>query len=916
VAVDVAPHSIDWNRFKRDIADEVKAATGRDLTISGTLDLALLPTPHLKADGVRLSNLAGAAVLDMARVKSLRIDVRFWPLLSGRIEAATVRLVEPVIELERLTDGRVNWDLAPAQRSSESPADIEFAIDRLVIVDGTAIYRDAAAKQIERADQVNAEISAASLAGPFRVNGKLAALGVPASIDARIGALGSDRPIPVSLRIGISTLTFEFGGTLSDAQTKPRLEGKVKGTSENLARALSDLALPKGLARPVLLAADLKATQESAVLDSIDLELGDLRARGKAKIAFDAVPRIEGNLAVNRLVLAPWLEPQGRARPGDAGEFVLPSNIAAKLDLAVQLLEADGGPYRDLKLSAALAKGEVQLSDAALRTPGGGTVSLNGTLLARRGQPYFDGALEAKFDHLRGFLEALKVDVADVSADRLLKASLAAKAKSDGDKVEILDIDGKLDSHNLRGGIVMQLGPRLGIGATIDAERLDLDAYLAPKNSSGLTKRTSGGAGSFDANVRARIASLGVGGTEAHGFAFDGTLQGGTITVREASVREIFGAAVKLSGTITKIDTGTPSFAIERLEARHGMNRFTGSGRLDLGGPRPKLTARLGVGDLVLDFQGSASGARWPRDTFDLSALDALDADLVIEGNTATHAHWKVEQPRVSLTLKDRAVELTEFSGRLFDGTFRLSGTLAPGEVPEWRTKLLVDRANLVAAFFGTGQNAIDLVAGNISLDADLRASGQSAWDLVSSSSGAARVWVRDGVMKGFDLPSMSRRLASVNDPFDLLGLESALAGGQSNIEALEGNFEIADGVIRAKDRDLVMLAPAGEGVITGGADVANWTMYSALEFRFVDIPDAPIVLVTFTGPLDAPVPTVYSDNLKDWVIRKGFGQSTRTPAPLPAKPTPPPPAAKPAAPAPVIDGKDLTRGLLDGLRP
>ena len=73
----VVPSLIDWNPFKRDLALEVKAATGREMEIAGNLDLALLPAPHLVADGVRIVNALGAVVVDMARIKSLRVDVRF-----------------------------------------------------------------------------------------------------------------------------------------------------------------------------------------------------------------------------------------------------------------------------------------------------------------------------------------------------------------------------------------------------------------------------------------------------------------------------------------------------------------------------------------------------------------------------------------------------------------------------------------------------------------------------------------------------------------------------------------------------------------------------------------------------------------------------------------------------------------------
>src|SRR5262245_24260241 len=171
----VAPSLIDWNPFKRDLALEVKAATGREVDIAGNLDLALLPSPHLVADGVRLANAPGAAVPDMARIKSLRVDLRFWPLLAGRLEVETLRLVKPIIELERLAAGRVNWDFSPPPATGRPTRETGMALDigRLIVEGGTVTWRDTGAKQLERAEKVNAEVTAASLSGPYRVTGRL-----------------------------------------------------------------------------------------------------------------------------------------------------------------------------------------------------------------------------------------------------------------------------------------------------------------------------------------------------------------------------------------------------------------------------------------------------------------------------------------------------------------------------------------------------------------------------------------------------------------------------------------------------------------------------------------------------------------------------------------------------------------------
>ena len=72
----IVPSVIDWNGYKGQIAAQVKAATGRDLTIGGKLAFAVLPSPHLSAADVRFASIAGASEPAMVRLKKLDVQVR------------------------------------------------------------------------------------------------------------------------------------------------------------------------------------------------------------------------------------------------------------------------------------------------------------------------------------------------------------------------------------------------------------------------------------------------------------------------------------------------------------------------------------------------------------------------------------------------------------------------------------------------------------------------------------------------------------------------------------------------------------------------------------------------------------------------------------------------------------------------
>ena len=96
----VAPMFVPLNSYKGLIADKVKAATGRDLTIDGDISLSLLPMPSVSVAGIKFGNAPGGSTPDMVTLDKARVKVALMPLLGGNIEISEVVLEKPVIVLE------------------------------------------------------------------------------------------------------------------------------------------------------------------------------------------------------------------------------------------------------------------------------------------------------------------------------------------------------------------------------------------------------------------------------------------------------------------------------------------------------------------------------------------------------------------------------------------------------------------------------------------------------------------------------------------------------------------------------------------------------------------------------------------------------------------------------------------------
>ena len=121
---------VDPNDFKEDITLAVQEATGRELKLTGDIELSLFPWLGLSLGAAQLSNAAGFEDKIFARVESVDIKAKLLPLLKQRIEMKTIDLRGLEVNLSRAVDGRNNWDdlaasPAKAPASDQQPTSTE-----------------------------------------------------------------------------------------------------------------------------------------------------------------------------------------------------------------------------------------------------------------------------------------------------------------------------------------------------------------------------------------------------------------------------------------------------------------------------------------------------------------------------------------------------------------------------------------------------------------------------------------------------------------------------------------------------------------------------------------------------------------------------------------------------------------------
>ncbi len=589
------PRLVDLDGFKPRIAAEFQKATGRVLALDGKLDIDFVPYPRLAASDVRVLNTTDDAAFELVTLKAFKLGVRLMPLLRGEIEISDIEVVEPLVRLERLPDGRGNWQTAavgspfdppPAPRAGARGilgTGGDLRINSLRITDGTFSYRDAAGA-VERIDGVTVDVTAGSLAGPFTVRGAMTVRRQAVRVDAYVGRYVEGEPLAVSLRAvsdgDTAALSAKGHMDLSGAGPRLLVDAALKGPSLGAFLAvLPALGPSAGFDHPFSLAATVDADEREVRLRGMSVNLGGVTATGTATLPLGGSTATRIALDADRLDVDALV---GMARPppdGAAGEAVqLPTDIDVEMKLTADEFIVERRPVRDLRMTASLRDGEFSVARLSARLPGEAAVELSGSAEAHRGKLEYRGRLLLRASDTRSLLGWMGVDAAAVAEDRLQRLSIRAEIAGNLSEMRFADIRGQLDASNLRGGVTLALSRRPAFGANLSVDQLNIDGYVdnartpAEAVPSAAAAGASGGGeaaprdrvgvlpaalGEFDANVALRVGALGYRGTIASGVRLDGTLQDGALTIREASVRNLAGASLRFRGTLANL-AGAP----------------------------------------------------------------------------------------------------------------------------------------------------------------------------------------------------------------------------------------------------------------------------------------------------------------------------------------------------------------------
>ena len=618
----VMPSNYDWDGYVKEVTEQVRKQTGLTLRIQGKPQFFMTPSPSLKVGAVTLSNVREGTFPQILEAQSAEFQFDKGLALKRQVHVKKIILKNPKLFLERLPDGKWNWQAAFFDRQQNGA---KLGFSSLLVNDAVVNVKHDKYTPVDVWNNMNAELLADSATGPFFFEGNVAAKGTTFGFSFKADKFGKGESPDVSLRVihAPAEATFGFSGKYGlGAGDKGDITGNLTfdvRKTEALFALFSKQKLPAELFQPLVGSVKIKntaATRENVLSDFL-FKYGQSSATGTVKIktlspeeagalqaqeekvddldlvlrdpnnpetvvSVDDAPAVETNLAEFLLpkeyevsfiftkfagdVFFNNLKAMAEALAA-SGTFASKSRNKVAVDLTFDAAEYRNSMIRRLKVKADAVEKGLRLSTVSALLPGEVNVAGRGMLTLAK-KPVLDFAVGAEGESLAAFLRWAGVPFdEDVSSGAMKTFTVKAVVKAAENALSVKGVDAVLDGENIRGAAAVRFGARPAVQIAAAVSNFDAALYFPTKDKAFAERWENAKTQSFvektaaltdywrftgdtDAAVNLTADSLKFGGISARDAKISFVAQNGIVTLKDISAQNVWGADIKLAGTL------------------------------------------------------------------------------------------------------------------------------------------------------------------------------------------------------------------------------------------------------------------------------------------------------------------------------------------------------------------------------
>jgi uncharacterized protein involved in outer membrane biogenesis len=491
--------------------------------------------------------------------ETFSMDAELAPLLSGDFHIFDMRLVRPKATIEVAADGAVDWAMRPSSRFNAG----QISIEKLTITEGQVSVHHAVSDRTHRLTEINTEVSAKSLAGPWRMVGSMRVDGLRSAVTVNTGrASDGAMRLRIQAEPEVQKVSIESDGDLRFDGAAAKYAGDFRLAAR---REQAEGATPPPATEGpgFRIKGKFGLDNQRLALDEFLFETGPLdnpySAKGVGFVQFGTEPRfalsVDGaqvrfDEAIGADATGSGLTLAERLAALQEALLDLPKpSIPGTLDVNLPAVVAGDTTVRDVRLSAEPAPGGWAVKSLAATLPGRTTLEADG-VLRTEGDLGFSGSLLLAVGQPSGFAAWVSQDVDD-AIRRLPAAGFRANVDLTQERQAFSDLELGLGNATFRGeaerrqpsdakpATVLKLA-----GGALDVDGLEAFASLFVSDV-GVNRFADG-----DLDLEVKAGPVSAAGLTAQSVDAALRLREGLLEIDRLSIGDLAGATVSATGTV------------------------------------------------------------------------------------------------------------------------------------------------------------------------------------------------------------------------------------------------------------------------------------------------------------------------------------------------------------------------------
>lgn len=480
---------------------------GRPVTVAGTASARLLPFPSVTFSDVKVGD---PDVEPVMTIEKFSMDAELAPFLRGQVLIFDMRLEKPSATVRIDDGGVVDWAIRP--RTPFRSAQVK--LENMRITDGSVVVRDDATSTTRSISGLNAVLSAADLAGPWKFDGTLFFNGEKTAISASTGAVKPDGTMQMHARVIPASIpaALETDGQVTLNQGALKYAGNINIRSADGVAASSGAkgsgAAEKPLLSSIRLNGQFEADHAKITIPEFRMEQGPVEdpyvVNGNALFDYGNNPRFEVKADGQQVTFGNQGDPQEGAQPKPEtlaerlgifrrlmDQLPVPT-VPGTIDLKLPAIVAGDTTIRSVTIDAAPSAGNWAINQLKAELPGRTQFEAKGTLQVGEGFG-FDGRLLVASRQPSG-LAAWLTDSVDEAIRRLPGAGFSGDVSLHDELQKVDNLELALGGASLKGSLVRSAKgnslPLMQIkleGGALDADALQAFSSLFGNNSATAT---------------------------------------------------------------------------------------------------------------------------------------------------------------------------------------------------------------------------------------------------------------------------------------------------------------------------------------------------------------------------------------------------------------------------------------------